>query len=251
MLDRGSSKEAAMSGGSGSFLEIQPSELAFPFEIMRQSSCSMQLTNKTDHYVAFKVKTTNPKQYCVRPNIGVVLPGSTCDVTVTMQAQKASPPDMICKDKFLVQSVAAENGATAQDINAAMFNKQPGKVVDEFKLRVVYVPTTTPNPIPEESELGSSSYLQENGASHSTMSLPVSRPSAETTKEKPSEATSVISKLTEEKMSAVQQNQKLRQELELLRKESSKTGSGGGFSITFLFVVGLLGIVVGYILKRT
>jgi hypothetical protein len=36
---------------------------------------------------------------------------------------------------------------------------------------------------------------------------------------------------------------------ELLRKESSKTG--GGFSITFLFVVGLLGIVVGYILKRT
>jgi hypothetical protein len=37
---------------------------------------------------------------------------------------------------------------------------------------------------------------------------------------------------------------------ELLRKESSKT-SGGGFSITFLFVVGLLGIIVGYILKRT
>ncbi|KAG0522554.1 hypothetical protein BDA96_07G047300 [Sorghum bicolor] len=226
-----------MSGGSGTFLEIQPSELAFPFEIMRQSSCSMQLTNKTDHYVAFKVKTTNPKQYCVRPNIGVVLPGSTCDVTVTMQAQKASPSDMQCKDKFLVQSVVAENGATAQEINAAMFNKEPGKVVDEFKLRVVYVPTTTPNPIPEESELGASapSYSQENGISHSTMPL---------------SATSVISKLTEEKMSAIQQNQKLRQELELLRKESSKT-SGGGFSITFLFVVGLLGIIVGYILKRT
>jgi len=236
-LDQGSSKVAAMSGGSGTFLEIQPSELAFPFEIMRQSSCSMQLTNKTDHYVAFKVKTTNPKQYCVRPNIGVVLPGSTCDVTVTMQAQKASPPDMQCKDKFLVQSVVAENGATAQEINAAMFNKEPGKVVDEFKLRVVYVPTTTPNPIPEESELGASapSYSQENGISHSTMPL---------------SATSVISKLTEEKMSAIQQNQKLRQELELLRKESSKT-SGGGFSITFLFVVGLLGIIVGYILKRT
>lgn len=237
MLDQGSSKEAAMSGGgSVSFLEIQPSELAFPFEIMRQSSCSMQLTNKTDHYVAFKVKTTNPKQYCVRPNIGVVLPGSTCNVTVTMQAQKASPPDMQCKDKFLVQSVVAENGVTAQDINAAMFNKEPGKVVDEFKLRVVYVPTTMPNPIPEESELGSStpSFSQENGIDHSMTPL---------------SATSVISKLTEEKMSAVQQNQKLRQELELLRKESSKTG--GGFSITFLFVVGLLGIVVGYILKRT
>nr|CAB3480040.1 unnamed protein product [Digitaria exilis] len=235
-----------MSGGSGSFLEIQPSELAFPFEIMKQSSCSMQLTNKTGHYVAFKVKTTNPKQYCVRPNIGVVLPGSTCDVT----AQKELPPDMQCKDKFLVQSVAAENGATAQDINAAMFNKEPGKLVDEFKLRVVYVPTPTPSPIPEDSELGSSahSFAQQNGTSHSTMPQSVSRSSAETTKEKSSEATSVISKLTEEKRSAVQQNQKLRQELELLRKESSK--SGGGYSITFLLVVGLLGAIVGYILKR-
>ncbi|WVZ95021.1 hypothetical protein U9M48_040831 [Paspalum notatum var. saurae] len=240
-----------MSGGSGSFLEIQPAELAFPFEIMRQSSCSMQLTNKTDHYVAFKVKTTNPKQYCVRPNIGVVLPGSTCDVTVTMQAQKSPPPDMQCKDKFLVQSVAAESGATAQDIDASMFNKEPGKVVDEFKLRVVYVPTTTPSPIPEESELGSSahSFAQENGIIHSAMPQSVSRSSAETTKEKSSEATTKISKLTEEKMSAIQQNQKLRQELELLRKESSKNGSG--FSITFILVVGLLGIVVGYILRRT
>jgi len=29
-VDQGSSKKEAMSGGSGSFLEIQPSELAFP-----------------------------------------------------------------------------------------------------------------------------------------------------------------------------------------------------------------------------
>lgn len=29
-MDQGSSKEVDMSGGSGSFLEIQPSELAFP-----------------------------------------------------------------------------------------------------------------------------------------------------------------------------------------------------------------------------
>lgn len=26
------------------------------------------------------MKTTNPKKYCVRPNTGIVLPGSTCDV---------------------------------------------------------------------------------------------------------------------------------------------------------------------------
>lgn len=238
-----------MSAGSASFLEIQPSELAFPFELMKQSSCSMQLTNKTDHYVAFKVKTTNPKQYCVRPNIGVVLPGSTCDVTVTMQAQREAPPDLQCKDKFLVQSVAAENGAATQDINAAMFNKEPGKVVDECKLRVIYVPTSSPSSLSEESEQGSSARSFENGTPNSTLPQSVFRSSGEASKEKSSEATSMISKLTEEKMSAVQQNQKLRQELDVLRKESSK--SNGGFSITFLIVVGILGIIAGFILKKT
>ncbi|KAI3992996.1 hypothetical protein MKX01_009739 [Papaver californicum] len=73
---------------NGDLLSIQPTELKFPFELKKQSSCSLQLTNKTDEYVAFKVKTTNPKKYYVRPNTGIVLLGTTCDVTVTMQAQK-------------------------------------------------------------------------------------------------------------------------------------------------------------------
>lgn len=33
-----------------------------------------------------------------------------------MQAQKEAPPDMQCKDKFLLQSVVASNGVTAKDI---------------------------------------------------------------------------------------------------------------------------------------
>lgn len=87
--------------------------LYWKVELRKQSSCSMQLSNKTDQYIAFKVtnlkiyslnlinqsyvrcvkcwvvlilcvgqvKTTNPKKYCVRPNAGVVLPGSSCNVT--------------------------------------------------------------------------------------------------------------------------------------------------------------------------
>ncbi|RCV24988.1 hypothetical protein SETIT_5G130500v2 [Setaria italica] len=34
------------------------------------------------------VKTTSPKKYSVRPNTGVVLLRSACDVVVTMQAQR-------------------------------------------------------------------------------------------------------------------------------------------------------------------
>ncbi|KAI9125100.1 hypothetical protein K1719_003716 [Acacia pycnantha] len=119
-------------------------------ELKKQISCSIQLSNKTDDYVAFKIKTTNPKKYCVRPNTGIVLPRSMCDVIVTMQAQKDAPPDMQCKDKFLLQS----------------FNKEARHVVEESKLRVVYVsPPQPPSPVPEGSEEGSSprASVSENG----------------------------------------------------------------------------------------
>ncbi|TXG62661.1 hypothetical protein EZV62_009655 [Acer yangbiense] len=253
---------------SGDLLNIQPSELKFPFELKKQSSCSMQLTNKTDKYVAFKVKTTNPKKYCVRPNTGVVLPGSSCNVTVkiqllcltvvpkwlivmeqilavTMQAQKEAPPDLQCKDKFLLQSVAAPDGATTKDIVPELFNKEEGKVVEEFKLRVIYIPANPPSPVPEGSEEGSSPRAspQANGNQNVSRSL-------EAPKEKSSEAWSMISKLTDEKTSAMQQNKKLLQELELVRKETSKSHSGG-FSLLFVLLVGILGVVIGYLVKRS
>ncbi|KAF6152401.1 hypothetical protein GIB67_038024 [Kingdonia uniflora] len=169
-------------------LNIHPSELKFPFELKKQSSCSLQLINKTDDYIAFKVKTTNPKKYCVRPNAGIVLPGSTCDVTVTMQAQKEAPLDLQCKDKFLLQSVIAPSGSTTKDITSEMFNKEAGKVVEECKLRVIYVPANPPSPVPEGSEEGSSprASFAENGNQGTSLFDAVSR-SLEEPKEKSSE----------------------------------------------------------------
>ncbi|XP_043716355.1 vesicle-associated protein 1-3-like isoform X1 [Telopea speciosissima] len=247
-----------MSGGD--LINIHPSELKFPFELNKQSSCSMQLANKTDQYVAFKVKTTNPKKYCVRPNTGIVLPGSTCDVTVTMQAQKEAPPDRESKDKFLLQSVAAPHGTAAKDITPDMFNKEAGKVMGEFKLRVVYVPANPPSPVPEGSEEGSSprASVLENGNQNNVLFDASTRSgleanhtrSMEGPRNKSSEALSIISKLTEEKTSAMQKNQKLRQELELMKNEISKSRAGG-FSFLFVLLVGLLGILVGYLVKKT
>ncbi|XP_070040205.1 vesicle-associated protein 1-1-like [Nicotiana tomentosiformis] len=129
--------------------------------------------------------------YCVRPNTGIVLPRSTCDVIVTMQAQKEAPSDMQCKEKFLLQSTVATllpkkcNKSfrfLVQEINSSLytkvinekqkvftpkeggligpytsFNKEVGRVVDECKLRVIYIPPPRPpSPIAEGSEEGSS-----------------------------------------------------------------------------------------------
>lgn len=41
-----------------------------------------------------------------------------------MQAQKEAPPDMQCKDKFLLQSIVASPGADAKDITPEMVNSR-------------------------------------------------------------------------------------------------------------------------------
>jgi hypothetical protein len=41
-------------------------------------------------------------------------------LAVTMQAPKEVPPDLQCKDKFLLQSVVAPDGATTKDITPEM-----------------------------------------------------------------------------------------------------------------------------------
>ncbi|URE32771.1 Ribosome biogenesis protein BMS1 [Musa troglodytarum] len=254
---------------SGELLEIDPLELQFPFELKKQISCSLQLANKSDDYVAFKVKTTSPKKYCVRPNAGVVLPRSTCVVIVTMQAQREAPPDMQCKDKFLVQSVIVDQGATTKDITTEMFSKESGNVVDEVKLRVAYVsPPQPPSPVPEGSEEGSSPRpsVSDNGNPNASELLAATRAYAEDIQqEKTSENLALISRLTEEKNAAIQQNSKLRQELhvlfcsmlqvhefnifsgiftkELVRREVSK--QQGGFSFVFVVLIALLGIFLG------
>ncbi|XP_047156951.1 vesicle-associated protein 1-2-like [Vigna umbellata] len=238
---------------SGKLLNIEPLKLKFPFELKKHISCSLQLSNKTDAYVAFKVKTTNPKKYCVRPNTGIVMPRSTCDVMVTMQAQKEAPPDMQCKDKFLLQSVKTVDGASPKDITPEMFNKESGHVVEESKLRVVYVsPPQPPSPVPEGSEEGSSprGSVSENGNSNGSDFTQVARGFTERpeAQDKLAEARALISRLTEEKNNAIEQNSKLRQELDLLKREGNKSR---GVSYVIVVLIGLLGIIMGFLLKKT
>ncbi|KAA0049436.1 vesicle-associated protein 2-2-like isoform X1 [Cucumis melo var. makuwa] len=126
--------------------EIQPAELKFTFELKKQSSCLIHLINKSEQHIAFKVKTTSPKKYCVRPNTGIIKPKDTCDFTVTMLAQRTAPPDMQCKDKFLVQGTVISPGTSEEDITSDVFAKDSGKHIEEKKLKVFLV-SATPTPV--------------------------------------------------------------------------------------------------------
>ncbi|XP_022154616.1 vesicle-associated protein 1-2-like isoform X2 [Momordica charantia] len=138
-------------------LEIHPQELKFVFELNKHSSCSIQLTNNTLDHVAFKVKTTSPKNYFVRPKVGIIEPKSTREFTVRMQAQEMAPPDMLCKDKFLIQSTVVSADTTDEDITSSLFAKDVGKYMEEKKLGVTLVsPSSSPidEALKEEFDVG-------------------------------------------------------------------------------------------------
>ncbi|KAG0534944.1 hypothetical protein BDA96_04G323300 [Sorghum bicolor] len=225
-----------MSTEPGELLGIDPIELRFPFELNKQISCTLQLTNKTDKQVAFKVKTTSPKKYCVRPNNGMVAPRSKADVVVTMQAQREVPPDMQCKDKFLVQSAIVAKEIMPKEVTGDMFTKDSGNIVDEVKLKVVYLAqSSSQSEGYEDGNLGSLSYQEETKEPKESEKI-ITEPFA------------LISKLMEEKNSAVELNNKLRQELDLLRRDISR--QHGGFSLVLVLVVAILGILLGFLMKR-
>ncbi|KAF5369351.1 hypothetical protein D9758_002761 [Tetrapyrgos nigripes] len=106
---------------------------------------ALTISNPNAQPVAFKVKTTAPKLYCVRPNSGRIEPGQSVEVSVMLQAMKEEPPlSAKCKDKFLIQStlITPEKEAKSlQEIwSAPEGTPDDASKVHQQKLRVVYLP---------------------------------------------------------------------------------------------------------------
>ncbi|KAN0108077.1 VAMP-associated protein [Hyaloscypha variabilis] len=124
-------------------VEIDPQELGFQRPFTTEVSQILKIRNANHTPIAFKVKTTAPKQYCVRPNSGRVEPGKEVEVTVLLQAMKQEPPlEAKCRDKFLVQSVAVTSDKEFTNINEIWehVGQADKSSVQEKKIRVVYLP---------------------------------------------------------------------------------------------------------------
>lgn len=118
---------------------LDPPELAFKRPFNREICQVLHLTNNNPDAVVFKVKTTAPKHYCVRPNSGRIEPGKHVEVQVLLQAMKDEPaPDAKCKDKFLVQTVAVTKDMEFANVSS-IFEKATKSAVQERKIRVTWL----------------------------------------------------------------------------------------------------------------
>ncbi|CEI67316.1 hypothetical protein FVEN_g5782 [Fusarium venenatum] len=121
-------------------VDIEPFELSFKRPFTTEVSQILTLKNPNPTPVAFKVKTTAPKQYCVRPNAGRIEAGQSFDVSVLLQAMKQDPaPDARCRDKFLVQSTAITADKEFANHASVLETTDKASLV-ERKIRVNWLP---------------------------------------------------------------------------------------------------------------
>ncbi|KAH8144545.1 uncharacterized protein LAJ45_11442 [Morchella importuna] len=123
-------------------IELDPAELGFERPFNHEVTRTLRIKNNNYDPVAFKVKTTAPKQYCVRPNSGRIEAGKDVEVQVLLQAMKEDPPQGYkCRDKFLVQSVAITADKEYNSVQQiwALVEKNEKSAIQEKKIRVTFL----------------------------------------------------------------------------------------------------------------
>ena len=79
---------------------IYPEKLQLPFKANQLTSCSLQLTNKTDDHVAVRLLTKCPKRHMAKmPLCCIVPPNCMYTLIVTGSDQKKRP--LLSSDEFL------------------------------------------------------------------------------------------------------------------------------------------------------
>mmetsp|Transcript_5375 Transcript_5375/g.7902 ORF Transcript_5375/g.7902 Transcript_5375/m.7902 type:complete len:326 (-) Transcript_5375:281-1258(-) len=113
-------------------LEVSPaSELTFTLtratgqDATPRCSLTLKHPGNTDEHLAFKVKTTQPRRYLVRPNQGLVAPGSAETISIIL----------VDKDKQVLLQSFDRLGQTALDHSKDKFLVQSCCVSREFATR--------------------------------------------------------------------------------------------------------------------
>lgn len=87
-------------------LVVSPSSIKVDVVLEKETYQRLYLKNTSDKLVAFKIKTTAPNRYGVKPTLDYVEPGATRECEIVMARFTEYPTT--CRDKFLVQSFALD-----------------------------------------------------------------------------------------------------------------------------------------------
>jgi len=113
-----------------------PHELRFKGPFKEVVTSYLKLVNPSEKKVAFKVKTTAPKRYCVRPNSGLLEPNCSISIAVMLQPFEYDANEKN-KHKFMVQTMFAPGTGADSNQDTMWREASPDQLMDS-KLKCVF-----------------------------------------------------------------------------------------------------------------
>lgn len=88
-------------------VSLDVDEVRLPFAVGKRITYKVQIKSLVStSSVVYKVQTTSPKKFGVKPHIGILEPLSTSTFDIVMQPQREVPEDFpISRDKFMVTAM--------------------------------------------------------------------------------------------------------------------------------------------------
>ncbi|KAM6934221.1 motile sperm domain-containing protein 2 [Xenentodon cancila] len=113
----------------GPLLDVSPAEELSFGSGETEKKCLIILANVTKNQVAFKVRTTAPEKYRVKPSSSSCEPGASVDIVVSLHGGSQASP----QDRFLIMAAEMDN-AGSQEL-AQFWKEVPKTKLMEHRLR--------------------------------------------------------------------------------------------------------------------
>ncbi|KAF4669668.1 Central component in molecular interactions underlying sperm crawling [Perkinsus chesapeaki] len=197
-----------------SLVTVKPGEITFPTTLYQSVTTILRLDNKTDkkRSVAYKIKTTAPRKYLVRPSSGVIGPGESADIQIILQPQTADPSND--HDRFLIQTAVSKSG---RSLDREEWGKLAKGEVEEQKIRVVFkAAPAASEPSPEAPSGGDGS----------------------------DDLRAKYDELIQYTLSVEKDKRRLEKEIEAVKQSGQGSSSVGGFSTVTLLISMMIAVIL-------
>lgn len=127
----------------GEMLRLIPNDVIVFKTDNDEVSGQFTITNMDESAVSFKIRTTSPEKFRVRPSSGTLAPGVS--QTVLIVVQTGFQMKTVSKDRFLVMSVQIPKTDLSQKELSDVWQNSCGSKVDEYRLKCQFPEKETRN----------------------------------------------------------------------------------------------------------
>lgn len=213
--------------GTLSLIRLEPeSNLKFckPEAGQKDVLQTLKIVNVTDGHVAFKVKTTAPNSYVVRPSSGKLKPNEEAVVSLQLQMQGLEPTN-VNSHRFLVQALRTD---AAEPLSRDVWTTTPKDKLEEARLSV--------------------QFAESDGAKASKDAGPVSH-SGGSADQEPKDIKIKYDELIQYTLVLEKEKKKIDDELKHLKTTGSAGDLMSGYKMFHVILVALLAFLCSYAAK--